>query len=140
MTALMVNARSKTLLAWGIFDALYSVGYGANSLLSARIPYISDWNSFVELAPDHGSAGVALMAASGVLQVSIVFSCILFLLRIRQTKYLAYAQTPFRLFLLIPSLSLILVAARFMPEYSMVFLVLIVISEAVKGWSLWRYA
>ncbi|MFL1552259.1 hypothetical protein ACI77I_24775 [Pseudomonas sp. D47] len=94
----------------------------------------------MELVPDHGGVGVALIAASSTLQISIIVSCVLFIFRIRGAKYLAYAQIPFRLLLLTPSISIILIAAHFTPGYSIIYLVLIIISEAVKGWSLWKYA
>jgi hypothetical protein len=87
-----------------------------------------------------GGINAATAVTSWLVQLSIIFSCLLFLCRAQLAKYLAYIQIPFRLFFLLPSVSALLLAAQFLPGFSLLFLVLIILSELLKGWSLWRLA
>ncbi|CAD5106615.1 hypothetical protein PSEWESI4_00880 [Pseudomonas carbonaria] len=132
--------RKSTLLIWGGLDALHILWYCTSSWLHGRTPYIQDLISTHELLLRHGSFSSAVIVASWLLQLSLIMSCLMFLLDVRYAKYLGYAQIPFRLFFLVPSISLILVAAHFVPGHNLIFLALVAISETVKIWSLRRYA
>ncbi|WP_313055572.1 hypothetical protein [Pseudomonas lopnurensis] len=132
--------RNAIFLFWGILDAFYIVWYCANSWLGERIPYFSDLSSSIALLEQQGGVNLAITLLSWLLQFSIIVSCLMFLFRKGWVKYLAYAQIPFRLFFLIPSFSVVLFAAQLLPGYGLIFLALIIISEILKAWSLWRFA
>ena len=104
------------------------------------MPYLSDLSSSLALFEQQGGANLVAGPASWLLQVSIILSCLMFLLRARGVNYLAYAQIPFRLFFLIPSVSVLLLIAQLLPGFGLLLLVLIIASEALKAWSLWRIA
>ena len=135
----IVNKRSKIFFMWGVFDAFYVAWYCINSWLGERIPYISDFSSSAMLLEQQGGVNFALALASWLLQLSVILSCLMFLLRARNVKYLAYAQIPFRLFFLIPSVSIILVIAKLLPSYGLTILTFIIASEILKAWTLWRF-
>jgi len=130
--------KRRVYLVWGILDAFYITWYCANSWIGGRVPYISDLSSSIILLEQQGGTSFITTLLSWTLQLSIILSCLMFLLRFSWAKYVAYIQTPFRLFYLIPSISLILPAAQLMPGFSLIFLLSIVTSEALKIWSLWK--
>ncbi|MBE7374320.1 hypothetical protein [Pseudomonas lopnurensis] len=134
------DKRNTIFLFWGVLDAFYIAWYCTNSLLGGRMPYLSDLSASVTLLERQGGVNIATAILSWLLQFSIIISCLMFLLRKGWVKYLAYAQIPFRLFFLIPSLSVILLAAQLLPGYGLMLLALIIVSEILKTWSLWRFA
>lgn len=76
-----------------------------------------------------------------LLQISIVISCLLFFFGRETVKWVVYVQTPMRLAFVVPSVSLLLVGAQFVPSYNLILMaVLVVISEALKVWSVWRWS
>jgi hypothetical protein len=76
-----------------------------------------------------------------LLQVSIVISCLLFFLGREQVRWITYLQTPLRLAFIVPSVSLLLMGAQLVPNYNVVLMAaLVVVSEAVKVWSVWRWS
>ncbi|WP_313241881.1 hypothetical protein [Stutzerimonas nitrititolerans] len=127
-------------LVWGSLDAFYIVWYCINSWLGGRTPYLSDLSSTIALLEYQGGVNLVTALLSWMLQLSIILSCFMFLFRARRVKYLAYGQIPFRLFFLIPSVSVLLLAAQLLPGYSLVLLAMIIASEALKAWSLWKFA
>ena len=132
--------RKKVWWLWGGLDAIYVIWYVLNSLLGGRVPFFSDIASAVNIFPDHGSVQIYMFAFNLVLQVSVIFSCALFLLQKAQVKWLVYSQTPLRLIFIVPSVSILLIGARVFPDYNVIFMaVLVVISEAAKVWSVRRY-
>ena len=75
------------------------------------------------------------------LQASIIVSCLLFFIQKESVKWLVYLQAPMRLAFLIPSVSLLIIGARLVPDYNVVLMVvLVVVSEMVKVWSVWRWS
>ncbi|MCW3149234.1 hypothetical protein N8H22_11580 [Stutzerimonas stutzeri] len=134
------SKRSMICLVWGGLDAFYIVWYCINSWLGGRTPYLSDLSSTIALLEHQGGVNVATALLSWTLQLSIILSCFMFLLRARGVKYLAYGQIPFRLFFLIPSISALLLAAQLLPGLSVVLLTMIIVSEALKAWSMWKFA
>ncbi|WXL25702.1 hypothetical protein WG219_20790 [Ectopseudomonas mendocina] len=127
-----------TYRIWGLFDAFYIAWMCITSWKTGRVPYISDAQSTLSLLEQQGGSTTAIVAASWLLQTSIVATCMMFLCRIRLVKFLAYAQIPLRLFFLVPSVSLILATAKLTQGLGQFFLLLIIASEALKGWTLWR--
>ena len=134
------SKRSIICLVWGGLDAFYIVWYCINSWLGGRMPYLSDLSSSIALLEQQGGANLITALLSWLLQLSVLLSCLMFVLRARWVKYLAYAQIPFRLFFLIPSVSILLPAAQLLPDFSQLILAMIIISEALKIWSLRRFA
>jgi hypothetical protein len=138
----VATARNSSMiyLAWGALDAFYIAWYCINSWMGERVPYLSDFSSSITLFEQQGGSNAATALLSWLLQLSIILSCLMFVLRARGVKYLAYVQIPFRLFFLIPSVSILLLVAQLLPGFGLILLVLIIASEALKAWSLWRFA
>lgn len=129
--------RNITYLVWAALDGFYIVWYCINSLMGGRLPYLTDFSSTLVTLEQQGGANAAIALISWLLQLSIILSCVLFLRRAQLAKYLAFIQIPFRLFFLLPSISVLLLTAQLLPGYGLFFFVLIILSELVKGWSLW---
>jgi hypothetical protein len=135
-----MNSRSKTLLAWGAMDALAILWYCLNAMKKGNTPYVSDFISTQELLISYGPEAMYLVVISWGFQLSLFASCVMFLCRNRLARYIGYIQIPIRLFLLLPSIALISVLSSFIPVHAGIFIALMVVSEALKAWSLWRYA
>lgn len=136
------NGKIKTIVVfvWGGFDALYLIWYIIGSLRNGKVPYLADGISTLALLSDHGLFQIGMVLLSWVLQLSITVSCFLFFARRDEAKWVSYLQIPLRLFFLVPSVSILLMGAQFFPDYNPILMVvLILVSEMVKGWSLWRF-
>jgi len=135
-----IRARAnKTLLTWGFLDAFYVVWYSLMSWKNGRIPYITDLSNTLTLGSELGGPNRAMAAMSWLLQFSIIVSAVLFLCGYRRARYLGFAQIPFRLLLVYPSVSLILVAGGYWQDHQAMLVVLVLASEALKAWSLRRF-
>ncbi|GEM_PF-217905 len=125
-------------IGWGLFDAIYIVRYAFLSLSAGRIPYLDDFNSGVQLLAEHGALPKVLAVLVWGLEISIVVSCFLFFLRWRAARWLAYFQVPFRLMFLVPSVSVLFMGPDLKERYGIaLLLVLLVLSECLKVWTLW---
>ena len=125
---------------WGAMDALYLIRYAVASAIQARIPYLSDVESALWVLRDHSVVQLYMFGFAMLLQVSIVISCLLFFLGCKQVRWVTYLQTPLRLAFIVPSVSPLLVGAQLVPNYNLVLMaVLVIISEAIKVWSVWRW-
>jgi hypothetical protein len=131
---------NKTLLIWGLLDAFYIVWYSLMSWKDGRIPFITDLSNTLALSAELAGTNMAVAAISWLLQFSIIVSAVLFLCGYRWARYLGFAQIPFRLLLVYPSVSLILVAGGYWSDHQVLLVVLVLASEALKAWSLWRLA
>ncbi|RAU46460.1 MULTISPECIES: hypothetical protein [unclassified Pseudomonas] len=137
MRQLNISARA-VFWGWGMFDAIYIARYVFLSIAAGRIPYVSDLQNGLVLISDHGVYAKALAALSWGFEVSIILSCFLFLGRWRAALWLGWAQIPFRLVLVIPSVSIIFMGSDIVERYGVVLmLLLVVLSECLKGWTLW---
>ena len=126
---------------WGAMDALYLIRYAVASTIEGRIPYLSDFESALWVLRDHSVVQLYMFGFAMLLQVSIVISCLLFFLGREQVRWITYLQTPLRLAFIVPSVSLLLVGAQLVPNYNVVLMAaLVVVSEAVKVWSVWRWS
>lgn len=93
----------------------------------------------MKLLEEHDSVQLIAVALSWGLQLSIVVSCFLFLAKRPEARWLAYVQTPFRALFILPSVSIVLIGAHFIGDYSAVLIVfMVVLSKARKCWTLWR--
>ncbi|ORT74745.1 hypothetical protein BTA49_01445 [Pseudomonas mosselii] len=138
----MMPDKSRTqhwmLRVWGVLDAFYILYYLIGSLRLGRVPFITDAKIMVGLLAEQGVVASLIAVMSLVLQVSIVFSAFLLLLGLRFGASLGIAQIPFRLLSITPSLSVLSIWASLMPGYNIwLMLGLIVISEVIKGGTLW---
>lgn len=130
----------KIWLLWGVMDAIYLIWYSSNSFLNNRIPYLSDVVNASALLQEHSVVQQYMFVLALVLHVSIFASCAMFLLQKKSVWWLVFFQTPLRLGLVIPSVSLLLIGARIVPHYSVPLMVgLIGASEILKIWSVWRW-
>ena len=126
------------LRVWGVLDAFYIVFYLLGSIRLERVPFITDAKTMAGLLAEQGVIESLIAVMSLVLQVSIVFSAFLLLLGLRVGAYLGIAQIPFRLLSMTPSLLVLPIWASLMPGYTIwLMLGLIVISEVIKGGTLW---
>ena len=132
--------RKQVFWFWGVMDAIYLVRYWVTSAVEGRVPYLSDIESALWVLRDHSVLQIYTFGFVMLLQISIVASCFLFLLSSKKVRWLVYLQTPLRLVFFIPSISLLLIGAQLVPDYSvLVMAVLVVVSEAMKVWSVWRW-
>lgn len=134
----ILTRTNKTLLIWGLLDAFYVAWYSLMSWKNGRFPYITDLSNTLALGSELGGPNMAVATMSWLLQFSIILSAVLFLCGYRWARYLGFAQIPFRLLLVYPSVSLILVASGYWPDHQVMLVVLVLASEALKAWSLWR--
>lgn len=128
-----------TLLAWGVLDAFYITWYSIKSMQGGRTPYLGDLEATMGLLQDQGGVNLAMAVMSWLLQLSILVSCVLFLCRYRPARYLGFAQIPLRLLFVVPSISLLLMVAPYLSGYYLVLISLVLASEVLKAWTLWKY-
>ena len=132
----MSVSRANILRLWGGLDIFYVLWYSLSSWKEGRVPYLADLSNVIGLGDQLGSFLVGIALLSWGLQISIVLSGVLFVCGYRPARYLGFAQIPFRVLFLYPSVSLLLVVAGYLPSLLMVALV--VGSEVLKAWSLWK--
>jgi len=133
--------KKRVYLFWGFLDVIYLVWFCFGSIANGRIPYISDVGSAIEAVMSHGSIVVAgSVFLSFLLQLSIIASGLLLLLQHPKAKVICYFQIPLRLLYIVPSVSIILMFTSYVNNYHVgLVLGLVVISEIIKGGSLWKY-
>ena len=133
--------RKQVFWFWGAMDAIFLARYAVTSAMEGRVPYLSDVESALWLLREHSVVQLYLFGLAMLLQVSIVISCLLFFFSRKSVKWVVCVQTPMRLAFIVPSVSLLLVGAQFVPNYNpVVMAVFVVISEALKVWSVWRWS
>ncbi|MFJ3487696.1 hypothetical protein ACIPL1_30365 [Pseudomonas sp. NPDC090202] len=137
MPDMMANA-GRTWLMWGIFDALYVVRYIIYSVLHSRVPYIEDFRNSMEILAGRDIGTQVLASFSWALDLSMIISSILFLGKWHIARWLAGLQIPLRLLLFVPSVSILFMGGNPAVRYgTALMLVLLVVSECLKGWTLW---
>lgn len=125
--------KSWIYLFWGAVDLVYVVRFCHASFSAGRIPLLSDILSIGPLLEDHGFVVVVFVWLGIILHLSIIMSMILFFRCSTKAPWLAYAQTSFRLMLVVPSLPITLL---FVPGSGVVSAVLmfglLILSEFLK--------
>jgi hypothetical protein len=107
-------------------------------MFSGRVPYVSDFSHGIDFLTDHGVYAMVLAGMAWGLELSILLSCFLFLGQYRAARWLAWVQMPFRLLFVLPSVSIVFMGADVNGRYGIGFmLLLVVLSECLKGWTLW---
>lgn len=134
----MSVSRANVLRLWGGLDIFYVLWYSLSSWREERIPYLTDLSHVMELGDQLGGFLMGVGLLSWGLQVSIALSGVLFVCGYRHARYLGFAQIPFRVIFLYPSVSLLLVVASYFP--SLLVVAFVVSSEVLKAWSLWKRA
>ena len=134
-------SRRRIWLLWGAMDAIYLALYSTDSFLNNRTPYLSDVISAAYILQHHSDVQMVMFMGALVLQVSIFVSCTMFFLQRKSVRGLVFFQTPLRIMLAVPSVSLLLIGARVFPQYSVpAMAILIGTSEVLKVWSVWRWS
>lgn len=132
----MTLSSTTTLRLWGVLDLLQLAWYSVRSLQSDRTPYLTDLLAILGQSEQVGDMLASVGLLAWCLELSIAITAVGFLLGYRPTRLLGFAQIPLRLFFLSPSISPLLLLSGHLP--GLLFLVLVIGSEALKGWSLWR--
>lgn len=134
------NGRQVVWWIWGGMDALYITWFIIDGFRKGKVPYLTDAISALELLRDQDVVQMVMVSANFVLQLSIFISCILFCSQRQGAKLVGYLQLPLRLVFLVPSVSVLLTGVQFFPGYNLaLMMILIAVSEMVKGWSLWFF-
>ncbi|MCF5051469.1 hypothetical protein GIW50_06410 [Pseudomonas syringae] len=133
--------RKQVFWFWGGMDAIYLARYVITSAMGGRVPYFSDAQSALWLLREHSVVPLYMFGFAMLLQVSVIISCVLFFLKSAAVKWVVYLQTPLRLALVVPSVSLLFLGAKAVPSYNLVLMAaLLVLSETAKVWSVWRWS
>lgn len=135
-----ISARNKTLIIWGLFDALAVTWYCLREIADGDIPYFSDFILGQRFLIFSGPAALYWAAKTWGFHLLLLISSILLLSTHRYGKYLAYAQMPLRLIVLLPSVSLITIFHTLHPVPTSLLAALVLASEAIKARTLWKYA
>ena len=123
---------------WELFDFLHVATYSINSYRLGNTPYFSDLVLTSDNISSHGGIFTgSIVIFSWLLELSILVSLLMFVLMKSKVKLLCYAQTPFRLIFLIPSIPITLPILRFLGESTtFITIFIVVVSEFIKIYSL----
>ncbi|AJJ63357.1 putative membrane protein [Yersinia aldovae 670-83] len=102
-----MNFRNKVFLLWGIMDTYYILRFIYVSVFDGRIPIYSDIKNFIFLGGDEHIEYIIFFSCSMLLTLSTIVTAYLFLKKSKYAITVAWIQEPFRLFLVVPSISLI---------------------------------
>lgn len=128
----------RACLGWGMFDAIYIIRYALFCLFAGKTPYVDDFTRGIELLADHGAYAKVLAIMTWGFEISVIVSCVLFLARWRAARWLAWIQIPFRLVFFLPSVSILFMGSDIAQRYGIGWMLLLVLlSEYLKGWTLW---
>lgn len=124
---------SKVCLFWGGMDAFYVIRFIWLNIEQRRIPFVDDIINFNQVYSEYGGGAWILLifSLSMLLNISILVSAILLI--IRWGGYVIFFQMPFRLLLIVPSISVIPWLLKQTHVNSMAFIIiLLVFSELTK--------
>lgn len=126
---------SKVCLFWGGMDAFYIIRFIWLNIEQGRIPFVDDIVNFNQLYSEYGGGGWILLTfiLSMILNISIVVSTILLIISWGKIRFFVFLQIPFRLLLIVPSVSVIPWILKQLHVNSIVFIIiLLVFSEFTK--------
>lgn len=126
---------SKVCLFWGGMDAFYVIRFIWLNIEQGRIPFADDIVNFNQLYSEYGGGGWILLmfVLSMMLNMSIVVSAILLIISWSKIRFLVFLQIPFRVLLIVPSISVIPWLLKQFHVNSIVFIIiLLVFSESTK--------
>lgn len=125
--------RNRVLYFWAMFDLFYIVRFGWLNISQGRIPLVDDILSFSDIYPQQGVYSLMLFSFSLLLSVSILFSAVMFLKKWKYANWIVYFQTPFRLFFMISSISILPWVFKSMSiKAGVIFFSAVFISEIIK--------
>lgn len=126
--------RNCVLYFWAMFDLFYIVRFVWLNISQERIPLVDDVLSFGEIYPQQGAYSLVVFSFSLLLNLSIIFSSVLFLTKWRYAHWLVYVQTPLRLFFFIPSISILPWIFKIMSiKAGLIFFSAVLLSEVIKA-------
>lgn len=121
------------LYFWAVFDLFYIFRFIWLNISQGRIPLIDDIFSFGDIYPQQGSYSLVLLTFSLLLNISIVFSAVMLLKKWKYVSWIVYFQTPFRLFFMVPSVSILPWMFKIMSiKVGVIFLAAVFLSEIIK--------
>ena len=133
------KAARRVLYFWGVLDVVFVVIYIHGRMRQDEIPYVSDVSGLIRVLHDFDWFVIMLAFLGVALHLSIICSSVFLVLGWRVGLYLSLVQIPFRIFYMFPSLSFVLMVAAYIPGFApWLFFCLVVVSEAVKAYSLRR--
>lgn len=125
--------RNHVFYFWAIFDLFYIVRFVWLNISQGRIPLVDDILSFGEIYPQQGAYSLVLFTFSLLFNLSVIFSAVMLLKKWKYVRRIVYIQTPFRLFFMIPSVSILPWVFKVMSiKVGVVFFAAVLISEIVK--------
>ncbi|TFB27359.1 hypothetical protein E3U32_04655 [Lelliottia nimipressuralis] len=129
----VILKRNRVLHCWAIFDLFYIIRFGWLNISQGRIPLVDDILSFSEIYPQQGVYPLILFSFSLLFNVSVIFSAVMFLKKWKYANWIVYVQTPFRLFFMIPSVSILPWMFKTMSiKVGAMFLAAVFLSEIIK--------
>lgn len=133
-----MNKRN-VFIFWGLMDLAYLLAFLHWSLKRDRIPFYDDFTSVIRITAEYGGkVPVMLFAISLLLSLSIMLTMVMFFTQHRFVSTVAYLQTPFRLFMVVPSLTVMPWLADYFEWKQLLLLFsLLGASEILKIASLW---
>lgn len=136
-----VNSKKFIYITWGVLDVIYISWYCIESFRLGKLPYLTDFSSTIDTVLSHGGTLAYLLSSlSWILQVSIIVSAILLILRHPIARILCILQIPLRLLILVPSISVLSIYVTLVDEHStLIFILLLLLSEGIKFITLWKY-
>jgi len=125
--------QSNILYFWAVFDLFYIARFIWLNISQGRIPLIDDILSFSSIYPRQGAYALVLFSFLLLLNISIVFSAVMFLKKWKYVSCIVYFQTPFRLFFMIPSISILPWMFKTMSINAVaIFIAAVLLSEIIK--------
>lgn len=129
----LILKRDLVLYLWAFFDFLYITRFIWLNVSQGRLPLIDDLRYFNEFYYEQGKYALAIFSLSFLLNVSILFSSMLFLIKWKYSHWLVYFQLPLRLLFLIPSVSLFPWLFKIMSIKALwLFFSAVIVSEIIK--------
>ncbi|EWG74270.1 hypothetical protein [Enterobacter sp. DC3] len=129
----VILKRNRVLNCWAIFDLFYIIRFGWLNISHGRIPLVDDILFFSEIYPQQGVYSLILFSFSLLFNVSVIFSAVMFLKKWKYANWIVYVQTPFRLFFMIPSVSILPWMFKTMSiKVGAMFLAAVFLSEIIK--------
>lgn len=132
--------KQRVFMFWALMDLMYVLGFVYVNVSRGRIPLYDDAVLFLQVNMLHGwSILVLFFIASMLLSLSIFLTMVLFFKQHPFARLIAYLQTPFRLYFVVPSLSFIpWVVSIFEMQQAVIALFVLVVSEILKCVSLYN--
>ncbi|WEK31472.1 MAG: hypothetical protein P0Y58_04555 [Candidatus Pseudomonas phytovorans] len=132
-----INKQRSIYFLWASMDAFYIILYVLRNVVRGALPFWSDLNSGLEVVRSWGGSSFVIWIGL-FLQISVIVTCVGFFKYQKIVIFLALVQIPFRLFFIVPSISVVLLLPMVVAGINnWIWVGLLLASEAIKGWSIW---